>query len=406
MPPKAPPSSSPWSPAVLLGCVLGAACTLQDGGLQPGVTGPGGSSPAGPGGSPGAGGAAGGPLPPPPSRPPSEVPDASPAGADAGVSYDAVILDVLPPRDGGPAARAESPVIPFPGGTYALVARHSGKCLEPRDGDRDDGAIVHQSGCQGRPEQVFRFELMPGNLPAPRFRLVNVSSKKCLEVDAVAAGDGRPLRQRACQASAAAAAAAGQAFLLDELGGGFVRLVAAASGKCVQVDGGSVGDGIGLSQWSCSGAAAQQWGFQRRFGGHYTFTARHSGKCLDVDRPVRVEGSRLYQWTCDPDYAQVFQVYDGGNGGHYLMNGDSNLCLGVAGDGPADGVGLVQVACGKSPAAQLFRVEFVAGGYERLVNLASGKCLAVQRAASTNGTPAVLLTCGPGEHQQWRLGSL
>ena len=50
-----------------------------------------------------------------------------------------------------------------------------------------------------------------------------------------------------------------QRYTVQDLGTGYVRLVARHSGKCLDVNGASTADGAGGIQWSCNGATNQQW---------------------------------------------------------------------------------------------------------------------------------------------------
>jgi hypothetical protein len=61
------------------------------------------------------------------------------------------------------------------------------------------------------------------------------------------------------------------------------QIIAKHSGRCLDVVGGSVSNGVGVVQWDCHGGENQQWLFSRDpITGYYKITARHSGKVLDV----------------------------------------------------------------------------------------------------------------------------
>lgn len=59
-------------------------------------------------------------------------------------------------------------------------------------------------------------------------------------------------------------------------------LVNRGSGKALDVAGASTADGAGLTQWTRTGSANQQFRFVDSGGGYYQLKAQHSGKVLDV----------------------------------------------------------------------------------------------------------------------------
>ena len=82
-----------------------------------------------------------------------------------------------------------------------------------------------------------------------------------------------------------------------------------ATGKCLNVQGGSRADTAPVIQWTCGGAGGND-----EWKGEYLFTrtntkthvafdvyrlkARHSLKCLDVVGADSADGARLQQYTC------------------------------------------------------------------------------------------------------------
>lgn len=62
-----------------------------------------------------------------------------------------------------------------------------------------------------------------------------------------------------------------------------------------------------MNQYRCTTGTNQQWQFQDQGGGYYRLVARHSGKCLDVADASTVNGARLIQWPCGTGANQRFQ---------------------------------------------------------------------------------------------------
>jgi hypothetical protein len=125
--------------------------------------------------------------------------------------------------------------------TSTLVAAHSGQCLTVRS-----AMDLRQSACTGGREQ--RFEFTPSGTDAYQIR--NAARKVCLEVYRARADDGMPVTTgTGCagkdhQRFRLRAAAAEKSFMV----------VAAHSGKCVDVLAGSQRANAQLVQWACGDA--------------------------------------------------------------------------------------------------------------------------------------------------------
>jgi uncharacterized protein (DUF1800 family) len=128
------------------------------------------------------------------------------------------------------------------GGTFELVARHSGKCLDIEGASTDDLARAIQWDCHGGPNQQWTFQA---------------------------------------------------------IGGGYYTLIARHSGKVLDVFGQSTADLATVGQYSANGGANQQWSVQPVGGGYYTLTARHSGKLLDVLGVSTASGAAVIQYAAN-----------------------------------------------------------------------------------------------------------
>ncbi|MER8046756.1 RICIN domain-containing protein [Streptomyces sp. NPDC094032] len=78
-------------------------------------------------------------------------------------------------------------------GTYAIVARHSGKCLDVFDASQADGAGLIQWPCNGDTNQKWRLESVSGG----GLQLRAVHSGKCLEASWNGSW-GQQVRQYSC----------------------------------------------------------------------------------------------------------------------------------------------------------------------------------------------------------------
>ncbi|WP_327000151.1 alpha-galactosidase [Dactylosporangium sp. NBC_01737] len=127
--------------------------------------------------------------------------------------------------------------------SYTMTARHSGKLADVYNGATTDGADIVQWAANGQANQRWQFR---------------------------------------------------------DAGGGYYQVVGAASGKCLDVNGGvsATGDGVKVVQWTCHTGTNQQWRLQDAGSGYVQLVARHSGKCLDVYNAATTDGAQLVQWTC------------------------------------------------------------------------------------------------------------
>ncbi|MCX4744731.1 RICIN domain-containing protein [Kitasatospora sp. NBC_01287] len=75
------------------------------------------------------------------------------------------------------------------------------------------------------------------------------------------------------------------------------------SGLCLDVSGASTADGAAVIQWNCSGQANQEFTLRpvAALGNSqdYQLVAAHSGKCVDVYGVSTAPGAVIHQWTCD-----------------------------------------------------------------------------------------------------------
>lgn len=122
------------------------------------------------------------------------------------------------------------------------------------------------------------------------YYLQNRHSSLYLDVPGSSA-DNIQLQQYAYNGSAA------QQYTLTDLGSGVYRIVNLSSGKCLDVDGVNPADGIKVQQWPYLGSANQQWIVVASDGGFHKLIARHSAKVLEIGGWSTVNGGQAQQWT-------------------------------------------------------------------------------------------------------------
>jgi len=99
-----------------------------------------------------------------------------------------------------------------------------------------------------------------------------------------------------------------QQFRIDNLPGGFVRIIAVHSGKALDVPLSSATvDGAKLQQWDSHGRENQQFTLSP-MGRYYKIVCRSSGKVLDVEAMSANNGAAIQQWTSLSGDNQLFEL--------------------------------------------------------------------------------------------------
>jgi hypothetical protein len=119
------------------------------------------------------------------------------------------------------------------------------------------------------------------------------------------------------------------------------------AGKCLDVRGGSSGDGAWIIQYHCTGASNQKFSFNLPGGRIHTF----AGKCLA--RENALIGAQIIQLTCTGSVKESFRFVGDGS---YWIQGSTGLCLDVRDGNPQDGAQIVQRECDVNASTQRFTV--------------------------------------------------
>ncbi|RYZ48945.1 MAG: hypothetical protein EOP07_25140, partial [Proteobacteria bacterium] len=78
------------------------------------------------------------------------------------------------------------------------------------------------------------------------------------------------------------------------------------SGKCLDLDDGSLANGANIQQWDCNGGNAQKFRFQADGKGAYALVNLQSNKCVSVKDFTQDDGGRVHSWDC---YGNADQKY-------------------------------------------------------------------------------------------------
>ncbi|WP_416398790.1 RICIN domain-containing protein [Allohahella sp. A8] len=117
-------------------------------------------------------------------------------------------------------------------------------------------------------------------------------------------------------------------------------------------------------------------------GKTYSFKAAHSGKCVDVSGIKRTAGATLAQWSC---HGAANQQFTAASVGDYtsLKAKHSGMCLSIDGNSTSDRARLVQVQCNTNDSSQLWKFQKV-GTRVSIINKRSSKYLDIRGNNSEN----------------------
>ncbi|WP_100447054.1 family 43 glycosylhydrolase [Glycomyces xiaoerkulensis] len=104
-------------------------------------------------------------------------------------------------------------------------------------------------------------------------------------------------------------------------------------------------DGAEVRQWSCNGAAVQDWYLEDLGNGYHAIRNAYSGLCLDDYEWGTEDGAEVRQWSCNGNEVQQWEIVDAGGGYSNIVNRYSGLCLDNTDWGTEDGAAVQQWTC-------------------------------------------------------------
>ncbi|KOX21545.1 beta-galactosidase [Saccharothrix sp. NRRL B-16348] len=138
-----------------------------------------------------------------------------------------------------------------------------------------------------------------GDGPAPgNYRIVNRNSGKQLAVAGNSTADGAKVVQQSGTGTWTVATTSDGSYTL--------RYV--ASGKALDVNGGSSTAGLQLQQWTANGGTNQMWYLRSTGNGYYTIVSHDSGLVADVYGAATSDGAQVVQWAANGGANQQWQL--------------------------------------------------------------------------------------------------
>ncbi|MGI9080276.1 MAG: RICIN domain-containing protein [Acidimicrobiales bacterium] len=120
------------------------------------------------------------------------------------------------------------------------------------------------------------------------------------------------------------------------------ELLAAHSGKALDVAGAATNDGARVIQWSANGGNNQRWAPEAVGDGTFVFVCRNSDKVLDVAGASKLNGAPVIQWQRNGGANQHWRLYPFGSSYSVFINELSGKALDVSGGATADGAPVIQ----------------------------------------------------------------
>ena len=239
---------------------------------------------------------------------------------------------------------------------------------------------------------------------AGRYQLVAAQSGKCVDVTAAGTADGTNVQQYACNGGLA------QSWDLVQTATGEYKLLTALDAKALDVASASKSDGGKVQIWSDNGTLAQRYKLQAVSGSANTWTIvnENSGKCVDVAAGSTADGANVQQWACNGNPQQRFTFVAKAvsatvaPGRYSLTAQHSGKCLDAAASGTINGTNLQQYTC-DGGSAQSFNVTRDANGYYQFANILSGLVMDVASSGTADGTNIQLWSVTNNDNQRFSL---
>lgn len=277
----------------------------------------------------------------------------------AGCSDD---TSVAPAEDVG--TRVEALTADRGGMAVALVARHSGMCLDVEGGSVADGANIRQWSCNNLTPQSFKLRATGDGY----FYLVNVNSGKVVQVAGGDMGEPANINQ------AAKTGATYQQFQLIPTTDGWYRIVARHSGKTLKVTGCDPATGADVEQSTFANLQCQEWRLQPV--GNSKIVNKATGKVVAVDSAYTSDNANVFMLTYAPQDHMHFSFTHTSNGYYRITPVHSGKAVEVTGCSPNDTGNIAQYTWLNNDCQQ-WRLSLNPDGYVQIVNRNSGKVMDV-----------------------------
>jgi hypothetical protein len=183
------------------------------------------------------------------------------------------------------------------------------------------------------------------------------------------------------------------------------ELIARHSGLCLEARNAVTTNGF-AEQWTCDGGADQRWRFDAAgsssLGALFRLRDAASGKCLTVSSLQGGNGTPMTVMPCGPSDAQRFLLDDMGGGFRRVRNVFTNRCLDVPSSSLVDGARLQQSTCHGGANQQFALRVHMEDGVHEVSGVGSARCFDLPNASLAPQTRLQQSTCNLQTNQEFR----
>ena len=196
-------------------------------------------------------------------------------------------------------------------------------------------------------------------------------------------------------------------FKFDETDG-YYAVLAAASGLALDVSGAADWNGANVQLYEPNNSRAQKWAVSKNSDGTYTLRSAIGGRALDVSGASNADGANVQTWASNSTAAQRFSLASAGawsipEGVYNIVTAVNQAnSLSVAGDLQGAGANAQTAPTAPSSWVQKWAITEAGGGYYQLRNLNSRMVLAIVSGSATSGANVGQSEAGSSVTKLWK----
>jgi hypothetical protein len=271
---------------------------------------------------------------------------------------------------------------PIASGNYRITVKHSNKDMTVAGWSESDGAIIEQWTPLGQGNQVFNVQWT-----STGYKLLPSYNAKAVTVNGYSTFNGAAINQSTDLEQL------NQRFSIIDIGGGYYKIVAKHSGKCLAVTGNGMNNGDDVVQWEWLNYDNFKWQFtavpldSTIANGTYTIKAKHSNKVMSVAGESSSNGALIEQWDnlCQSNEKFTVQFT---SSGYIIKPSYNSKVVSVNNYSVANGASIVQWD-DLNQSHQRYQIVSLGGGFYKIVCMYTNKCLAVTGNGMNNGDDVV-----------------
>lgn len=275
---------------------------------------------------------------------------------------------------------------------YAIIARHSGLCLDVEGADLKGGAKLVQYQYSASNNQLWKLKPTKDG----SYNIIAKHSDKCLGLIASFQEKGQIIQWNWEDCD-------NQKWSMFSVGDGYYNLVSKYSGLILS-EGGLFGGGLYLDDIKTQSSSSFSMWKPILVGNEaykIVYKASKSSFCLTVEKGLQSNGATVICSPYEDTNNQKWVIFSIENKFYKIVAKHSDKCLTAADPSILDGVIIRQLDCDDS-LRQKWRVIPVEGEYYKIESVHSGKCLDVEGGYRSSGD-IIQYEYNGGKNQQWKL---